>query len=317
MKRADYRKLTGRILLVSFISMLILNSCEGKKNRQTDSQLSGDLIIFHAGSLSMPIKVIADTFMLLHPGVKILSEASGSIDAARKITDLKRDCDIMASADYSIIDKLLIPQYASQNTLFATNEMAIVFTEKSAYSQEIDTNNWAGILLRDDVIIGRADPDADPCGYRTVLTLKLAEKDFAEKGIIIPGLAEKIQAKDNRFIRPKEVDLLALLDTRSVDYIFLYRSVAKQHHLKYLKLPDKINLGNPELNSHYAKVKTTVRGLRPGEKLVMKGEAMVYGVTILNNAPNRKVAETFLEFFLSDDGGRKILKEMGQAPVKQ
>jgi len=72
--------------------------------------LSGDLIIFHAGSLSMPFKAIADTFMRIHPNVKILAEASGSIDAARKITELDRDCDIMASADYSVIDNLLIPE---------------------------------------------------------------------------------------------------------------------------------------------------------------------------------------------------------------
>ncbi len=304
-------------MLLSFISVSLLCSCGGKKNGQTASRLSGDLIIFHAGSLSMPIKAMADTFMLLNPGVNVLTEASGSMDAARKITELKRDCDIMASADYSVIDKLLIPQYTSQNIHFATNEMAIVYTDRSAHAGEIDTSNWAKILLGEDVVIGRADPDADPCGYRTVLTLKLAEMDFADKGISAIGLADKIQAKDTRFIRPKEVDLLALLETRSVDYIFLYRSVAEQHHLKYLRLPEKINLGNPELNSYYAKVSTYIRGSRPGEKLTMKGEAMVYGITILDKAPNRAVAEAFVEFLLSDEGGRRILKKMGQAPVKQ
>ncbi|MEN6618254.1 MAG: tungstate ABC transporter substrate-binding protein WtpA [Rikenellaceae bacterium] len=307
-----------RVFLVSLlIIFVVMNiSCGRKKTAATDSALSGDLMIFHAGSLSMPFKAIADSFRILHPNVKILAEASGSIDAARKITELKRDCDIMASADYSIIDKLLVPQYAFQNIHFATNEMAIVYTERSAYADKIDTNNWAEILLRDDVIIGRADPDADPCGYRTVLTLKLAQEDFAEKGIKCEGLADNMLAKDNRFIRPKEVDLLALLDTRSVDYIFLYKSVAEQHHLKYLALPLKINLGDPSLNQHYSEVQTTVRGSRPGEKLTMKGEAMVYGVTILNNAPNKPVAKAFLDYLLSEDGGRKILKEMGQEPVR-
>lgn len=311
--------LMKKVFLASLLILFVLSSSScgrGKKVVDSASQLSGNLIIFHAGSLSMPFKAIADSFMILHPNVKILSEASGSIDAARKITELKRECDIMASADYSIIDKLLIPQYASENIHFATNEMAIVFTERSALSDKIDTNNWASILLQKNVIIGRADPDADPCGYRTVLTLKLAERDFAEKGIETVGLADRIMAKDNRFLRPKEVDLLALLETRSVDYIFLYRSVAEQHHLKYLVLPQKINLGNPSLNPYYSTVQTTVRGSKPGEKLTMKGEAMVYGVTLLNNAPNKQVARAFLDYLLSDDGGRKILREMGQEPVR-
>ena len=303
------------VLLISFV--LIDSSCGRRKNKVGDTDLNGDLIIFHAGSLSMPIKAISDTFMLLHPNVKILSESSGSIDAARKITELNRDCDIMASADYSIIDKLLIPEYASENIQFASNEMAIVFTEKSAYAEKIDTNNWASILLDQKVLIGRADPNADPCGYRTVLTLKLAEEDFAAKGINCENLTERILKKDNRFIRPKEVDLLALLETRSVDYIFLYKSVAEQHHLKYLQLPDMINLGNPNCNSQYEKAKTMVRGSKPGEMMEMKGEAMVYGVTLLNNAPNKKVAEAYLEFLLSEKGGRKILKRMGQEPIYQ
>ena len=100
-----------------------------------------------------------------------------------------------------------------------------------------------------------------------------------------------------------------------MDYIFLYKSVAVQHRLKYLELPAKINLSNPLLNNYYSLVETTVRGSKPGETMVMKGEAMVYGLTILRSAPNKKTAEAFVEFILSEEGGRKILREMGQAPV--
>jgi molybdate/tungstate transport system substrate-binding protein len=49
--------------------------------------------------------------------------------------------------------------------------------------------------------------------------------------------------------------------------------------------------------------------------MTMSGEAMVYGVTVLRNAPNKKAAEAFIEFLLSEEGGRKILREMGQSPV--
>lgn len=301
-------------ILVLSVSLLAV-SCKFGNSKKTDDGLSGDLIIFHAGSLSMPFKAIADTFMRIHPNVKVLAEASGSIDAARKITELGRDCDIMASADYSVIDKLLIPRFASENIKFASNEMAIVFTERSKYSSEIDTSNWASILLRKDVIVGRADPNSDPCGYRTLLTLKLAGRELERGAELGRQTPENLLSKDERFIRPKEVDLLALLDTRTVDYIFLYKSVAVQHKLKYLELPAKINLSDPLLNDHYGKAEVLVRGAKPGETMVMKGEAMIYGLAIMNNAPNKTVAMAFVEFLLSEEGGRKILREMGQAPV--
>jgi len=82
-----------------------------------------------------------------------------------------------------------------------------------------------------------------------------------------------------------------------------------------MTLPDKINLGNPLHNEHYSTVQVIVRGSRPDEKIVIKGEAMIYSVAILKNAPNKAAAEAFMAFLLSESGGRKILKEMGQDPV--
>jgi len=64
----------------------------------------------------------------------------------------------MLSADYSVIDNLLIPEYASWNIRFASNEIVIAYRPESAYSSIFREDNWPDILLKDDVIIGRADP---------------------------------------------------------------------------------------------------------------------------------------------------------------
>ena len=116
--------------------------------------------------------------------------------------------------------------------------------------------------------------------------------------------------KDKRFVRPKEVDLLALLDVNAVDYIFLYKSVAVQHGLRYIELSDSVNLSNPELNEWYSNAEVKVRGSAPGDTIIIKGEAMVYGVTILKNSPNKRAAEEFVKYLLSEDGGRRILSQM-------
>jgi molybdate/tungstate transport system substrate-binding protein len=216
----------------------------------------------------------------------------------------------MASADYSVIDKMLIPRYADWNIKFVSNEMAIVYTAKSRYADKINPQNWYETLMKPDVSYGRSDPNSDPCGYRTVIMLQLAEKHYKQ-----PGLAKNIMGKDQEFNRPKEVDLLALLESESIDYIFIYRSVAIQHKLKYIALPDQVNLKNPAFAGLYATAKVEINGSKPGEKQVMTGEPMIYGVTILKDAPNKAAAEAFVSFMLTKNQGMKILEQDGQPSV--
>jgi molybdate/tungstate transport system substrate-binding protein len=256
------------------------------------------------------MKEIAKAFMNENPYIQVLTEAAGSLESARKITELKRECDVIASADYSVIDQLLIPEFASWNIKFASNEMAIVFTDKSRRSQEINKDNWYTIMLDGNVQIGRADPNSDPCGYRSVLVAKLAEKYYQQK-----DLSNKLLQKNTNNIRPKETDLLALLETGNVDYIFLYRSVAEQHHLKYILLPDEVNLKQTEMAEIYGSVSVEINGKKPGEKMTQKGEPMVYGVTIPKNAPNKVAAMAFVQFLLNPEKGMVIMKKLGQDSV--
>lgn len=277
---------------------------------KSNKALSGDLIIFHAGSLSVPMKEITTAFTKENPDVNIMMEAAGSVECARKITELNKPCDIMASADYTVIDKLLIPNFAEWNIKFASNEMAIVFTEKSKKNKEINKHNWYKIMLDKSVQIGRADPNADPCGYRAVLVSKLAEKYYNQN-----RLSEQLLKKDENNMRPKETDLLALLETGNVDYIFLYRSVAEQHNLKYIVLPDEVNLKNAAFSELYNSVSVEINGKTPTEKITQKGEPMVYGVTIPKNATNKDVAIAFVKFLLTKDKGMAILQKLGQPSV--
>ena len=288
--------------------LLALLMCAGVAFAGED--VSGDLVVFHAGSLSVPLKEISAAFNKEFPAVRVLLEAAGSRESARKISDLGRPCDVMASSDYAVIDSLLIPRYADWNMKFAGNEMAIVYGEGSRNAQEINAGNWHEILLRDDVAFGRADPNSDPCGYRAVLTAKLAEKHYGK-----PGLASKLLEKDQRYMRPKETDLLALLEVKAIDYAFLYRSVAEQHGLKWLALPNEVNLKDPRLADYYGTVSVDVTGDKPGAVMSVRGEPMVYGVTIPKSSPNPKAALAFVAFLLDKDKGMAIMEKNGQPSV--
>ena len=289
-----------------FILSLLLVSCSKKKGRD----LKGKVIVFHAGSLSVPFSEIARGFEAVNPDVKIQLEAAGSRTCARKISELGRECDIMASADYSVIDSLLIPEFSSWNIKFAANEMVIAFTDQSTKSGIINEDNWYNLLLDDELSFGRSDPNSDPCGYRTVLVLKLAEKFYKRN-----GLTREFLSKDNEYVRGKETDLLALLETGAIDYMFIYRSVAKQHKLKFITLPKEINLKDAEFSEYYASAEVKISGKAPGKFITKHGAPMIYGVTIPRNAPSPRLAMRFIEYLLDKSKGGAILSRHGQPSV--
>jgi molybdate/tungstate transport system substrate-binding protein len=294
-----------RILIIILLAILIRPS-DSKSQSPAHNK---DLIIFHAGSLSVPIKQVAVEYEKRNPGTKIYLESAGSLVCARKVTELKKPCDIIASSDYFVINELLIPDYASWSIRFATNEIVIAYLEKSKYSKEINSDNWMDILQRKDVIYSRSDPDSDPCGYRTLFTFVLAEKYYKK-----PGLAEIMSSKDKDYIRPKEVDLVALLESNAIDYMFQYKSVAIQHGLNYIELPKEINLSDPSKNDIYSSVSTEVAGNKPGIKMKVTGDYINYSITVLDNAPQKEEAVNFLEFLLGQEG-MKIFKSNGQEPI--
>lgn len=282
-----------------------------------------DIIVFHAGSLAVPFAEMETVFETKYPQYDVKREVSGSRKAARKVSDIKRAADVVASADYKVIDNLLIPNDAKFNVQFATNEMALAFTERSKFSDEVNSDNWIDIILREGVKVGHSNPNLDPCGYRSVLVAKLAEKYYTKEGFYKRLFAYQSvykvgdENKPKVIVRPKETDLLALLEVHAIDYLFIYRSVARQHSLKYITFPKEISLKEERLNPLYEKVSFEISGKKPGETILKKGAAMVYGLTIPQNSKSPKNAEgavAFVNFVLSKEG-QEIMKKNGQGVV--
>jgi molybdate/tungstate transport system substrate-binding protein len=271
---------------------------------------SGKLIIFHAGSLSVPFAKMEKIFEKKHPGVDIVRKAGGSTKIARLIADKGETADIMASADYVVIDKTLIPNFASWDVRFATNQMVLCYTDKSKFSKEINRKNWYEILGRKGVVWGHSEPNLDPCGYRSLMVLQLAEKFYK-----LPGLYQQlIDNRPAKNVRPKAVELIALLKSGKMDYAWEYRSVAVQHGLKFVPMDKHINLGDYKLTPFYKQAVVEVSGKKPGTKIKRVGKSITYGITMLNSSPNKEAAEAFLMYLFSPDGGLKILEELGQPP---
>ncbi len=295
------------LFLVLVLTLTLIASCTSEP--APPATLSGKLPIYHAGSLAIPFAQISKEFNQLYPDVEILAEGAGSATTIRKVTALDKECGVIGSADYTLIPQLMFPDYAEWYIIFASNRMCIAYTDKSKFKDEINKDNWYEILQRDGVKYGRSDPDQDPCGYRTLMVWQLAEDYYA-----IPGLYDKLHGAAGDITRPKETDLIALLETGDLDYAFEYTSLAAQHKLNFVELPVEIDLSSQEFTDYYATVQVEIAGEKPGETLTKRGKPIVYGVTIPTNFPRQEIAIAWTKFLLSEKG-MAIMKANGQPPI--
>jgi len=259
------------------------------------------LVVFDAGSLAVPLRAALDTFAA-RAHVTIEQENAGSLETARKLTELHRIPDIIALADFEVFPRLLMPRYVTQYAQFARNRMVIAYTPRSKFAPEITAANWPDVLLHPGVETGRADPSRDPNGYRTLLALQLAESFYRR-----PGLEAKLLAAiPARNVRPDEVALVALVQAGEFDYIWSYESIAQAAKLSFLQLPPEIDLGDPAMAARYAGVSVRVAGNTPRDSLTFRGEPIVYGIAVPVDAPHKALAERFLSWLLSPDGARVL-----------
>ncbi len=283
------------------------------------------VVVFHAGSLSVPFAQMEKAFEAKYPQYDVLREAAGSRACARKITDIGKPADVMASAAYKVIDNLLIPEFAKFNAQFVTNEMVIAYTDKSKYANEINEKNWTEVFLREGVKVGHSNPNLDPCGYRSILVTQLAEQYYKQAGFYekLMGYGKSYEnGEENKakiIVRPKETDLLGLIEAGAYDYLYIYKSVAQQHGLRYITLPPEVSLGDKQFSDLYKNASIQISGKKPGTFITKKGAAMVYGITVVENEKkglprNREGAVKFVNFVLSAQG-KEIMKHNGQGII--
>jgi molybdate/tungstate transport system substrate-binding protein len=265
---------------------------------------AGPLVVFNAGSLARPFSDLLRAFRAKHPKVIPAQENSGSLEAARKLTDLGKLPDVIGVADYGIIPKLLIPAHATWYATFARNSMVLTYTDQSEGANEIDGQNWWQVVLRPGIRAGHSDPALDPNGYRTLMVFQLAEKHYNQ-----PGLSERLdRAFPAKYMRPKEADLTALVQAGELDYAWSYLSIAKTTGLRYVTLPKEIDLSDPSLAQWYAQARVRLPGAsRAGKDSVeFKGEPIVYALTIPTAAPHPSAAQAFVRFLFSPEGQSTI-----------
>ena len=303
------------------------------------------LVVFAAGSLIIPFAEIEKAFEIKYPDIDVHAEYHGSIQVMRHVTELHEPIDVVATADASLVPMLMYatnnPEtnqpYANWFIRFASNKLALAYTEQSKYADEIDAQNWTEILAREEVRYGLPDPRFDAAGYRAFMAYALQENEWQRYDIFksfvkdqfsfpvtifreddkttirIPEILET-KSGSHIFIRGASVFLIALMESGDLDYAFEYESVIRQHGLKMVSLPDSINLGNISLRDQYQQVEVKLDFQRFSTvKPLFIGEPIEYAINIPSSSPHPEAAALFIQFLLSDEG--RAVMEKNQHPL--
>src|SRR5687768_11627137 len=123
--------MTRRLILLACLA----TACSPAENSATaDSANASDrtLVVYNAGSLAIPMRAALDSFAALEK-VTIEQENAGSLETARKLTELGKIPDIVAVADYEVIPLLLMPDHATWYAKFAHNRMVLAYHDRSRF----------------------------------------------------------------------------------------------------------------------------------------------------------------------------------------
>jgi len=290
-----------RLLSFAVLAIHLIPALAASKTAAAESQIS----VLYAGSLGNLMETDVGPAFSRATGYKYQGEAKGSLLSANLIKEKLRTPDVFISADPKVNQRLMGNENGDLVRWYATifgNEMVLGYNPDSRFAAELkkvgtnDTRLYE-ILQEKGFRLGRGDPELEPKGYRTLFLFNLAEKLYQQ-----PGLAERILNNPEQRIFPEE-QLVARLEAGQLDAGIFYRNEVAEHSLPFIGFPRELNLSDPDLDLQYgAATYVSPQGTK------YAGSAIVYSITIPENARNRDGAVALVSFILSQEG-RKIVEK--------
>jgi molybdate/tungstate transport system substrate-binding protein len=332
-------------IILAIVALAAVASFIFYQYNQVTPQQTSVLKIYCADSLLYPMQRAEEAFELENPTIDVQVEGHGSIQVIRHVTELGDVVDLMTVADYSLIPTMMynmtMPNstepYSDWYVRFAGNELVLAYTAQSNHAYEVNSTNWHEILATDGTSFGLPNPEIDALGYRALIAIKLAEGYYGEPQlfyqlisqnfnpqltaysigggksvILIPETQTPVGGKV--YLRASGVMLVPLLESGTIDYCFLYKSMAEQQNFSYVELPPEINMGDISQEAYYSQVTVEYQHQRFATvNLNRTGSTTYYGLTIPANAPNPALAERFIEFMINGTG--RAIFEASHFPI--
>ena len=133
--------------------------------------------------------------------------------------------DVLLLADADVFPRFLVPNTRRGTPIRAQSDGRRLHATSRSTPTRSPPANWTRSLQRNDVEIGRTDPNLAPSAIARCCMFELAERYYKT-----PGLAASLLAHaPERNIRPNAAELAALLAAGELDYIYDYQSVAESN----------------------------------------------------------------------------------------
>ncbi len=309
LKQQPLKRLTSlRLVSISFCLVLLMSvllaACGGSTSTNSSSTAApkGKVSVAYAGSLvNLMEKKVGPAFTQAI-GYPYVGEGKGSSALANEIKSKLSFPDIFISASPAVNTTLMGAangNYVSWYAPFIRSSLVIGYNPNSKFAADFQAlasgaKVWYQVLEEPGIRIGRTDPALDPKGVRTIIMTELAEQYYHQ-----PGLSTKILGTPTNTsqIFPEE-ELVTRLTSGQLDAGFFYLNEVMDANITYVTLPTQINMSDPSFNSTYAKATYT----DPKTKLVTKGSAIVYTITVLNTSKNKAGAIAFVQYIFSSQG---------------
>jgi molybdate/tungstate transport system substrate-binding protein len=273
----------------------------------------GKVFIMYAGSLIKTFESTVGPSFQKETGYGYIGEGRGSLQIANMIIDGQRRPDIFISAGTIPILKLIDhnPALANWIVKFASAEIVIAYTSNTSFFNCLEKARknqlpWYEVLSNEHLRFGRTDPELDPKGYYIIIASKLANLYYNDQKIKDRILGED---RDPDQIFPEET-LKTALESGQIDAIAAYKHEAVARGLRYITLPQEINLSNISFSNFYRQASYT---LRDGKTVY--GEPIFFSDTILETSRKIGGSLAFVKFLLSENG-QLLLKNNGLIPMK-
>ncbi len=274
----------GRMLR-NFLGILAQKVTDVRKEK---AQLSYDynkalspyrLNILCAGVSLKLVKQTADIWNKMHPELPAVVTTGSSVDIIRDCIS-GYPCDLLVSADDSIIESMLMPDYVSGYRIWGGNKMVIC-------GEGISPDNWIDRLLASGASFKHKDPYGDPGGYRAVMAMLLADK-------VEPGLSGRLMNHPGHIGMEKNPGPFG--NMKPADYSFTYLSAAVSMGVDYTELPAVMDLSDPDLASEYAEVSFAV-----DKDNTVTATPIAHALAIPKTSLHLSSAAEFAELFLNID----------------
>jgi molybdate/tungstate transport system substrate-binding protein len=280
------------------------------------AQAADVLRVAYAGSMGVVMDRFIGPAFAKANGVDYQGIGQGAYGLARQLQGGLLQADVFISITPGPIDILRNAGMIGAAVPVASTEMVISYSPKSRFAPEFEAaaqgkKPWYQVLQTPGLRFGRTDAATDPQGQNIIFTLLLAQNYYAQ-----PGLAQRIlggyQNPQQIFTEPS---LLSRLEAGQLDASSGYLSAARSHHLPFIRLPDEINLSNPEMGAKWYKAVQFSIKLPGGKQVMLSTQPLVFYAAVLKNSRRPALAEKFVHLMQSPEG-QSMLADNGYGAPK-